>query len=118
MSYLSLRAQTILAAVVLGMTGTGCHTTCKGYAPPLFHPCAPVPEIPGQPRESAKVVYSDYIIEPPDVLLIDAVRVVPRPPYHIEPLDTLAILVTETLPQQPIQGLYAVEPEGTINLGF
>jgi polysaccharide export outer membrane protein len=74
--------------------------------------------VPNQPRESAKVVFSDYVIEPPDVLLIDAVRVVPLPPYHIEPLDTLAVMVTETLPQQPIQGLYAVEPEGNINLGF
>src|SRR5205085_12674093 len=60
----------------------------------------------------------DYVIEPPDILLIDAVRVVPRPPYHIEPLDTIAIQVTEPLPQQPIQGPYVVEPEGTVNLGF
>jgi polysaccharide export outer membrane protein len=64
------------------------------------------------------VVQPNYVIEPPDVLMIDAVRVVPMPPYHIEPLDTLAIMVTETLPQQPIAGLYTVEPEGTVNLGF
>jgi polysaccharide export outer membrane protein len=70
------------------------------------------------PRELAKVPLPDYVIEPPDILLIDAVRVVPRPPYRIEPLDALAIQVTETLPQQPIAGIYTVEPDGTVNLGF
>jgi polysaccharide export outer membrane protein len=59
-----------------------------------------------------------YVIEPPDVLLIDAVRVVPLPPYHIEPLDILAIQVTDTLPGEDIRGLYTVEPEGMVNLGF
>jgi len=60
----------------------------------------------------------DYVIEPPDVLLIDAIRLVPQPPYRIEPLDALVINVTETLPDQPISGVYGVEPEGTVNLGF
>jgi polysaccharide export outer membrane protein len=58
------------------------------------------------------------MIEPPDILVIDALRLVPRPPYHIEPLDSLAIRVSETLPDQPISGIYTVEPDGTINLGF
>lgn len=73
---------------------------------------------PDAPRELNKVVMPDYIIEPPDILLIDAVRLVPLPPYRVEPLDSLAILVTEALPLQPIQGVYVVEPDGTVNLGF
>jgi polysaccharide export outer membrane protein len=60
----------------------------------------------------------DYIIEAPDILQIEAVRIVPLPPYHIEPLDSLAVYVSEALPQQPIQGVYPVDPDGTINLGF
>jgi polysaccharide export outer membrane protein len=60
----------------------------------------------------------EYVIEPPDILQIEAVRIVPLPPYHIEPLDSLAIYVTDALPQQPIQGVYPVDPDGTINLGF
>jgi polysaccharide export outer membrane protein len=59
-----------------------------------------------------------YVIEAPDILLIDAIRLVPRPPYRIEPLDILGIQVTETLPNQPIFGVFSVEPEGTVNLGF
>jgi polysaccharide biosynthesis/export protein len=108
----------VLVAALLCTGGTGCKSTKPGYAPPLLHPCAPAPIIPNQPREMAKVAFPDYVIEPPDVLLIDAVRVVPLPPYRIEPLDVLAIMVTDALPQQPIQGLYAVEPDGTVNLGF
>jgi polysaccharide export outer membrane protein len=32
-------------------------------------------------------------------------------------MDSLAIQVTETLPNEPIQGIITVDPEGTINLG-
>lgn len=70
------------------------------------------------PRELAKMSLPAYIIEPPDILLIDAVRVVPLPPYKIEPLDVLLIQATDTLPNEPINGPYGVEPEGTINLGL
>jgi polysaccharide export outer membrane protein len=58
-----------------------------------------------------------YTVEPPDILLIDAVRTVPLPPYRLEPLDALLIEATNVLPDEPIKGLYGVEPEGTVNLG-
>src|SRR5439155_14985308 len=90
----------------------------KTHPNDLLHPCAPIRPIANQPNESTRVVQPNYVIEPPDVLMIDAVRAVPLPPYRVEPLDTLAIMVTEALPQQPISGLYVVEPEGTVNLGF
>jgi protein involved in polysaccharide export with SLBB domain len=44
----------------------------------------------------------------------------PRPPYRIEPLDTLGIVVPGAevvFPKQPIAGKYTVSPDGTINLG-
>jgi polysaccharide export outer membrane protein len=65
----------------------------------------------------AKVSLPPYVIESPDVLVIDAVRLVPLPPYRVEPLDVLAIRVTGTLPENPIAGLYTVETDGTVNLG-
>src|SRR5262245_25010467 len=70
------------------------------------------------PRELEKVSLPAYVVEPPDILLIDALRVVPRPPYRIEPLDSLFIHVTKTKPEEPISGIYAVEPDGVVNLGF
>ena len=75
-------------------------------------------QVPPPPTEKAKVTHPTYMIEPPDILLVSAVRLVPRPPYRIEALDVLTLQVTETLPNQPIQGLYPVQPDGTIALGF
>lgn len=72
---------------------------------------------PDLPRELQKVSLPPYVIEPPDILLIDAVRIVPLTPYCIEPLDVLAIQVLGTLPDEPIAGLYRVEPDGTVLLG-
>ena len=58
-----------------------------------------------------------YTVDAPDILFIDAVKVVPKPPYRIEPLDTLELFVLGTLPDRNIAGPYPVEPDGTIALG-
>jgi polysaccharide export outer membrane protein len=70
------------------------------------------------PRELAKTLLPEYVIEPPDILQIDALQVVPLPPYRIKSLDILAIRVAKALAEEPIAGLYSVDPDGTINLGF
>jgi len=69
------------------------------------------------PRELCKVVLPTYVIEPPDVLMIDAIHVVPRPPYHLRTMDALSIQVQNTLPDAPIAGIFAVEPGGLVKLG-
>ena len=53
----------------------------------------------------------------PDILLIDAIKVVPKPPYHIEPQDLLQIVVLGTLLEMPINGPFRVDASGTVNLG-
>jgi polysaccharide biosynthesis/export protein len=70
------------------------------------------------PKELNKVSLPTYVIEPPDVLLIDAVRIVPKPPYKVGPLDSLVINATGILPNDPVTGIYTVDPDGTINLGI
>jgi polysaccharide export outer membrane protein len=82
------------------------------------------------PREQAKVALPTYVIEPPDVLLIDAVRLVPLPPHKLEPLDAVLVqfpadpgalavgdLDALTKTGRALSGVIPVEPEGTINLG-
>jgi polysaccharide export outer membrane protein len=69
------------------------------------------------PAELAKVSLPAYRIEPPDVLLIQAVRMAPKTPYAIQPLDILQIVVAGTPPEQPIAGAYQVEGNGIVNLG-
>src|SRR5207302_6629752 len=70
------------------------------------------------PIEKAKTMLPACVIEPPDVLLIDGIRLIPRPPYRIEPLDVLLIAVPNALPDAPVGGPYTVTPEGTVSLGF
>jgi protein involved in polysaccharide export with SLBB domain len=64
------------------------------------------------------VTQPTYTVAPPDILLIDTLRVIPIPPYHIEPLDVLVIKSTTDLADKPVGGLYTVEPDGRVNLGF
>ena len=94
----------------------GCPTNGQLVAEGV--PPGPVPPAAPLPVEFCKVSLPPYMIEPPDILLIDTVRMIPRPPYRIEPLDVLVLQVSETLPGQPISGPFTVSPDGTINLGY
>ena len=69
------------------------------------------------PHELAMVTMPEYMIEPPDILRIDALRIVPPSPYHVEPLDGLMIQVANLPQEDPISGLFVVDPNGTITLG-
>jgi polysaccharide export outer membrane protein len=74
------------------------------------------------PRELCKTVLPTYVIEPPDILMIDAVHIVPRSPYSLRTLDMLRIHAEQDLPELPapkvlIDGIYPVELGGVVNLG-
>ncbi len=69
------------------------------------------------PRELVKVTHPAYVVEAPDILLIEAYKGVPKPPHVIEPLDVLGLLLADQIPENPLQGLFAVESDGTVNLG-
>ena len=58
-----------------------------------------------------------YVIEPPDILLINAVKLIPKSPHKLEPFDSLLVRVLGALPDQPIADAFAVDPDGTIDLG-
>lgn len=73
--------------------------------------------VPDVPRENNRVSIGDYIINPPDVLVIDLIRAVPLPPYIIKAQDLLFVQVRGTPADDPIKGVFRVEPEGIIRLG-
>ncbi|MCX7426919.1 MAG: polysaccharide biosynthesis/export family protein, partial [Planctomycetia bacterium] len=77
----------------------------------------PVPAAIEPPRELAMRSLPEYRIEPPDVLQIELLKLVPQPPYRIESYDVLTISALNTFLDQPIQGYFLVEAEGTVNLG-
>src|SRR4051794_36517847 len=109
-----MRARLIFTACALCLVvSAGCHLL-------------PVHDV---PTELQKIALPDYTIAPPDVLVIDAANLIPRPPYRVVPLDGLLIRVTvlapnkdqmanELLPGQPIDGLYRVDVSGDVNLGY
>jgi polysaccharide export outer membrane protein len=69
------------------------------------------------PRELAKMSLPDYRIEPPDVIQVELMKLVPKPPYRVGTYDLLQVVVVGTLLDQPIAGPYLVEAEGSVNLG-
>ncbi len=97
------------AALAVCLAGAGCQTY-SGHRP--APPCTE-----DMPRELAKVSLPEYVVEPPDILLIDALRVVPLPPYRVEALDTLLIQVPEAPATAPVGGAYQVTSEGTVDFG-
>lgn len=107
-----------VALAVLAAGGGGCHSLPSGLKcckPPKFDPCC-LPELP-VPRELNKVSLPPYVIETPDILIIEATRLIPLPPYRVEPLDVLYVSGRGVFETDPINGLYPVDPDGTINLG-
>jgi hypothetical protein len=94
---------------ILCMVSLGCQTVPLGRGEPLTGDI---------PRELTKVTLPPYVIEPPDILSVDAVRVIPLPPHRLEPLDQVAIRASGVIPNEPIEGIYGIEPDGKINLGL
>lgn len=73
--------------------------------------------IEGVPRELQKTLLPDYVIEAPDVLQVDLVAAVPKPPYRLQPLDSVSLRIDGTPEGAPIVGVFQVELDGTVNLG-
>jgi len=113
------------ACCLLALLGTtGCHSVTTAPASPATLLAAQAPGAPtampfgGEvPIEPSKVSLPPYRIEPPDILFIDAVKVVPKAPYRISAQDTLNIIAAGTLADQPIRGYFVVEPGGAVELG-
>ena len=72
----------------------------------------------GIPTEKAMVMHAPYVIEPPDILILAPIRLIPKPPYTVGPMDVLLIRAVKAVPEQPIEGTYTIGPAGEINLGY
>ena len=113
----------VASALGLGLSTTGCFSAPKKvetepYVANKAHYGGSSRQYDGNlPRELDMVTMPEYQIEPPDILRIDAIRVLPQLPYKIEPLDGLFIQVDGSDPAEPINAIYIVEPDGSVNLG-
>ena len=80
------------------------------------------------PRELCKVTLPRYVVEPPDILLIEAVNSLRVPETPLRPGETLLVRVANTIPVDPldpdvskqfkmINGPYPIQTDGVIDLG-
>jgi len=103
----------VLAAGLLA-AGTGCNATYGTRASNTPAPLIPDMDV---PKELSMTTHPPITVAAPDILRIDANRLVPLPPYHIEPLDALYLFAEGAPDAEPVNGIYPVDPDGTINLG-
>jgi len=107
-AYCRLLLALVGLAALVGCQAVDCYdTSLERQVPPAIEP----------PRELAKMSLPAYRLEPPDLVQLEIVKLVPLPPYRVEVYDVLQINVVGTLLDQPINGLFLVEGEGTVNLG-
>lgn len=101
--------------ILLALFG-GCHLSQRASDPLP----GSLPLIPDDvPRELSKVSLPVYTIEPPDILVVEAIHVVPRSPHLLRTGDVIGIHVDPetTRPDPPITGAFPIQPGGTVNLG-
>ena len=111
---LPVRSFLPLWLAVCGLLGlVGCHAV-DFYDASLQRPIPPELE---PPRELRMISQESYLVEPPDVLMIEMLKLVPLPPYRIDIFDVLQIRVIGTLLDQPVDGFFLVEAEGIVTLG-
>jgi protein involved in polysaccharide export with SLBB domain len=95
---------------------TGCTAFMEPRNPLPITPAEAPPTSP-VPRELEKVTLPRYVVEPPDILLVEGVKLVPKSPHRIETFDVILIRVVGAFPEQPIDNTYNVDADGTVNLG-
>ena len=106
----------ILGLLTIVVSTSGCTAFLEPRDP--FPATPPGPPLESTvPRELDKVTLPRYVIEPPDILLVEGVKLVPKSPHKVETFDALLVRVTGAFPDQPIDDAYSVDADGSINLG-
>ncbi len=115
-----LRRTLALALAGLGLAAGGC-LHADHAAQPLIAP----PPDGSVPRELKKVMLPEYVIEPPDVLRIEALIRVPEVDEKTketarDPKTNKVVFtkMTQSTPLQPVFGDYTVRPDGRVYLGI
>lgn len=104
-----------LCAIVLS-SNVGCHLMYKD-APTVIAPDRCPDET---PRELYKAALPEYRIEPPDILTIEAVRLLPGSDYtlHVQDVISVAVFVSAETPLFNVElAEFVIGIDGTIDLG-
>jgi len=112
------RCFAVLGVLAL-VLGSSCQSVISRPQPRLVGPQLPPPAGDMVPTEKDKSTLPTYTIEPPDILVIEALRLVPKPPYRIQATDVLAIDVDILLEEDPQHdNRYLVDPAGRVDFGL
>jgi polysaccharide biosynthesis/export protein len=106
----------LYAAIAIVAASGGCSAFLEPRDPYPITPPEPSAHS-TVPRELDMVSLPAYVIEPPDILFLQAVKIVPKPPHRLEPFDAILIRVGNAFADQPIQDAFVIDPEGTVDLG-
>ncbi|MGL4594160.1 MAG: polysaccharide biosynthesis/export family protein [Thermoguttaceae bacterium] len=68
-------------------------------------------------KEGAKSSLPQYFLEPPDIITVQAIHLVPKSPYVLRVFDVIYAEVIGTPGDEPISGRFSIEPGGFIQLG-
>ena len=98
-------------------SGGGCAGIVHRPEPRLVGPQTPPPFGECVPTEKDKSSLPPYTVEPPDILLIEAVKLVPKPPYHLQVGDELQIAADPPEANLTDRGFF-VDPQGRVDLGL
>lgn len=129
------RVNVVRLACLLGLLAvTGCQSMHKRHA--ISAKADQVSIKPREtPRELCKTTLPTYLIEPPDILDIEAVRLVPRSDYRLNTADAVRVTVRREKLRRlasgdsivvrvpgapavaPLEGVFLVQPDGTVSLG-
>jgi protein involved in polysaccharide export with SLBB domain len=106
----------LVLAVAVTVANSGCTSFLEPREPYPITPPEPSPHS-TVPRELDMVSLPPYVVEPPDILFIQAIKVVPKPPHRLEPFDAILIRVANAFADQPIAEAFFIDPEGNVDLG-
>ncbi|MGL6074186.1 MAG: polysaccharide biosynthesis/export family protein [Fimbriiglobus sp.] len=106
----------LMFAVAVCLLGTGCLRDYQHIPGPFAHKGPPIAIPDGSvPRELGKIVLPEYVIEPPDVLRIEA-KIRSKKKDEKTKKESAEWEIND-LPLQPVYGEYQVRPDGTVFLG-
>lgn len=95
------------------LAGVGCVSRTAFFDPKP----AGTPAFRDVPKEAAKSSLPQYFLEPPDIITVEAIHLVPKDPYVLRTFDVIALDVLGTTDEEPIFGNYSIEPGGVVQLG-
>ena len=105
----------VAAAIALCCSLCGCQAFFQTIDEAPVTPPGPSVEN-SVPREKSMVSLPEYILEPPDILVIQSVKLIPHSPHRLETYDLISVRA-EGAAAEPIFQAFSIDERGDVDLG-